>query len=133
MATRKKPAEPKANVLGIAMPDTLPPSMRPEFDSLINHMAGRPGGVVVDEDLASIEALMFHRYVMREAFASILENGTIIDGKHNPSVTAMPSHASSIVKIAALLNLGPAARARLKTPPATSAKAKPTPWDSADE
>ena len=128
-----KSKQPKANgnILGIPMPQTLPDDMRGEFNALINHMAGRPGGVVQDEDLANVEMLLFHRYVMRESFASILELGTAIDGKHNPATTAMPAHASAVVKLSTLLNLGPAARAKLKAPPKTSAKPESTPWDGA--
>ena len=115
------------------MPSSLPVEMTTEFNALIDHLASRPGGMVKDEDLSSVEALMFHRYVLRECFELIKENGPVIDGKHNPASILLPPHTGAIAKLCSVLNLGPAARARLKTPAATSAKAKPTPWDAGDE
>jgi phage terminase small subunit len=102
--------------------------MLDEYNELVDHLAERAGGVVRAEDLSLIEQLLFHRHVVREAFADIRANGILIDGKGNPAASMIGLQAGAVTKIAGLLAIGPSARAKLKAPPAGS-KAAPSPWE----
>lgn len=134
MATRKttrQSARTTSNRAGIPMPSSIPPSMQGEFDELIDHLAARHGGIVPVEDLHLVENILFHRYSLRQMFEDVRVNGPVIDGKHNPAASGMPTHSGAVVKLSSALALGPSHRARLKTPPAQDQKATPSPWDDA--
>ena len=127
--TPRRPASIKGNRAGIAMPSSLPASMQGEFDELIDHLASRRDGLVPIEDLALVENLLFHRATLRQMFEDVRANGPVVDGKHNPSASGMPTHSGSVVKLAAALSLGPAARARMKAPAVAEKKpAESSPW-----
>jgi len=127
MAPRKtanKPTTMPGNVAGIPMPEMLPVEMTSEFNELVNHMAAR-AGVVDTEDVPLLENLLMHRYACRMAFEDIRINGPLVDGKSNPAVAMLAIQSGAAVKVAAALALGPAARAKLKSPPTNNAANNP--------
>ena len=110
------------------MPSTLPEEMRPEFNELVAHIRARDG-FVKEEDLGLIETLMIHRFIIREAFDNVKEHGAIIDGKSNPAAAMITLQSNCVGRVAGLLNIGPLARSRLKSPAPIGKGASP--WGKA--
>ncbi|MBB4123285.1 phage terminase small subunit P27 family [Martelella radicis] len=119
MSTRGRKADPReledALTEAPPMPDSMPDSMRDEWDAVTTELVKRQ--ILSKAMLGAVETYILARWMQGEAKKAIAEHGALIatkEGflKQNPACTVLGRAQQQITRLSAELGLTPASRAR---------------------